>query len=286
MIRILKRFCCIPAALLKATVLFLLQARHKTGLRKNENFVSININAIPETLFESELFGYRKGAFTGALENKQGLCKKADNGTLFIDEIGDLSIQNQIKLLKVIEEKSYYPLGSNTPETSDFRIITATSKDLAKEIAAGKFRSDLFYRINIANLYLPNLNERSMDILHLSRKILHDLNIANNTNKKISTATYNILLEYEFPGNYRELRNIIESAYYKTEDEIITENFISIRQSSECCEKPKKKPLSLEEKKREYIKNIMEVYQDKNEAADILGISLRQLYNYINKYGI
>ncbi|MBP7654803.1 sigma-54-dependent Fis family transcriptional regulator, partial [Candidatus Dependentiae bacterium] len=158
----------------------LAEAIHKTSSRKNKNFVSININAIPDNLFESELFGYIKGAFTGANDNKQGLCKSADGGTLFIDEIGDLSIPNQVKLLKVIEEKKFYPLGSNSLEKSDFRLITATSKDLTKEIAAGNFRSELFYRINIGNIYLPCLKERGQDILHISKKIILDLNATNN----------------------------------------------------------------------------------------------------------
>ncbi|MBP7651869.1 sigma-54-dependent Fis family transcriptional regulator [Candidatus Dependentiae bacterium] len=264
----------------------LAEAIHNASSRKNKTFVSVNINAIPDALFESELFGHRKGAFTGANENKSGLCKIADGGTLFIDEIGELTLQNQIKLLKIIEEKSFYPVGSNVPEKSDFRIITATSKDLIKEVSAGSFRNDLFYRINIGNIYLPNLKERSQDIFYLSKEIIRNLNEMNNTNKQISTGVFNILVEYEFPGNYRELRNIIESAYYKTEEDVITQEFINIPINSETNQFPQEQPLSLEDKKKQYIKSILAIYQDKNIAAKVLKISLRQLYNYINKYKI
>jgi len=264
----------------------LAEAIHKASSRKDKNFVSININAIPDNLFESELFGYKKGAFTGAADNKQGLCKTADGGTLFIDEIGDLSIHNQIKLLKVIEEKKFYPVGSNILEKSDFRLITATSKNLTKEISAGNFRNELFYRINIGNIYLPNLKDRGQDILHISKKIIHDLNAINNMEKKISLEIFNILLMYDFPGNYRELKNILESAYYKCEDNLITENLIDIKPNITVIENIQTPKLTLENVKEQYIKKVIHHYEDKNKAAEILGVSLRQLYKYLKKYGL
>ena len=264
----------------------LAEAIHKASPRKEQPFVTVNINAVPDNLFESELFGYKKGAFTGANSNRDGLCKAADGGVLFIDEIGDLSALNQIKLLKAIEEKCFYPVGSNVIEKSDFRLITATSRDLEKAIENGSFRSDLFYRINIGKIHLPGLNERGGDIFHLSKKIIMDLNSKNNMNKRISIEAFDILQNYDYPGNYRELRNILECAFYKCEDNLITKEYIEIKNNFTKIDNTQFPKLSLENIKEQYIKKVLNFCSDKNQAAKTLGISVRQLYKYLKKYGL
>jgi two-component system nitrogen regulation response regulator NtrX len=184
---------------------------HLYSKRAKEAFVEINCAAIPETLIESELFGYEKGAFTGAQSFKKGKLELAHKGTLFLDEIGDLSLDAQAKLLRVLQEKRFERLGSNKSIEIDVRIISATNKDLLKEIQKGKFREDLFFRINVFPIFIPPLRERKEDIPILVEEFLEEFSYKIGCEKKIiKSDALEALMEYDWPGNVRELKNFIE----------------------------------------------------------------------------
>ncbi|MEK7842002.1 MAG: sigma-54 dependent transcriptional regulator, partial [Deltaproteobacteria bacterium] len=198
------------------------RAIHYEGIRKDKPFVPINCGAIPENLLESELFGYQKGAFTGAAANKSGLFEVANEGTIFLDEITELPIQLQVKLLRVIQERNFRRVGGIEDISVDVRIIAASNKDIEREVKEGRFREDLFYRLNVIPVRMPPLRERQEDIPILSRHFLEgyckelDKNI-----KKISGEAMEILLKYNYPGNIRELANIIERAVALENTDII-----------------------------------------------------------------
>ena len=198
------------------------KAIHFNGPRKDEKFVTINCGAIPENLIESELFGHEKGAFTGADSRKIGKFQFADGGTLFLDEIGDLAAATQVKLLRVLQEKTFTPVGSNREITVDVRIIAASHKPFEKMIESGEFREDLFYRLNVLPVYLPPLRDRVTDIPHLISyyidyfNTVHDLQI-----KGFREEAIDLLLKYSWPGNIRELRNVVEHSFImESEDKI------------------------------------------------------------------
>jgi two-component system response regulator AtoC len=195
---------------------------HFTGARSAKPFVPVNCGGIPENLLESELFGYKKGAFTGADRNKKGLFEEADGGTLFLDEIGELPISLQVKLLRVLQENEIRPIGDSKTKKIDVRVIAATSKNLKDEIKAGAFREDLFYRLNVLPIKLPPLRERPEDVPLLSQHFLADFNKKLGKNiKEISPAAMSLLLESKWPGNVRELGNAMERAMVLTEDTIL-----------------------------------------------------------------
>jgi len=184
---------------------------HEYSPRKNKKFVTVNCSAIPETLIESELFGYKKGSFTGAVSDNKGLFEEANGGTLFLDEIGDMPLFTQAKVLRAIQNKEIKPIGSNQTVYVDVRIITATNKNLQKEIAAGRFRPDLWYRLNVFSLEIPPLRERKEDIAFLSYYFLEYFNLILNKNiKNISKEVLDIFNHYKWSGNVRELENTIE----------------------------------------------------------------------------
>ncbi|MBL7664148.1 MAG: sigma-54-dependent Fis family transcriptional regulator [Bacteriovoracaceae bacterium] len=190
------------------------KAIHFNGPRKDEKFVTLNCGAVPENLIESELFGHEKGAFTGASDRKIGKFQYADGGTLFLDEIGDISPAMQVKLLRVLQEKKFTPIGSNREVSSDVRIIAASHKPFEKMIKDGSFREDLFYRLNVLPVYLPPLRERTSDIPHLSNYYLNFFNSHHGLNiRGISPEAMKIFESYSWPGNIRELRNIIEHCF-------------------------------------------------------------------------
>lgn len=190
------------------------KAIHYNGPRKDEKFVTINLAAIPENLIESELFGHEKGAFTGASERKIGKFQFADGGTLFLDEIGDVSPTMQVKLLRVLQEKSFTPVGSNRDVKVDVRIIAASHKPFEEMIKSGTFREDLFYRLNVLPVYLPPLRERQSDIPHLIDYYINYFNDVHNLEmKEVSKDALSLLQNYSWPGNIRELRNVIEHAF-------------------------------------------------------------------------
>lgn len=187
------------------------RALHEASLRKVRPFVEVNCAAIPDELIESELFGHVKGSFTGATDDKIGKFQKADGGTLFLDEVGDMSVKTQAKVLRVLEEQRFEPVGSNTAVTVDVRVIAATNKKLDEEIARGAFREDLFYRLNVIPFYMPALRERAEDIPLFARHFLAEFSAEYGKRpREMSEAALEILMRYAWPGNVRELRNLIE----------------------------------------------------------------------------
>jgi two-component system, NtrC family, nitrogen regulation response regulator NtrX len=184
---------------------------HAASLRRSQPFVEVNCAAIPDELIESELFGHVKGSFTGATDDKIGKFQKADTGTLFLDEVGDMSLKTQAKVLRVLEEQRFEPVGSNTAITVDVRVIAATNKKLEEEISRGTFREDLFYRLNVIPFYVPALRERAEDIPLFARRYLAEFSAAYGKRpRELSEAALDVLMRYSWPGNVRELRNLIE----------------------------------------------------------------------------
>lgn len=199
------------------------RAIQKNSARKDKPFVSINCAALPEGLVESELFGHEKGAFTGAINRKIGLVEVADGGTLFLDEVGDLTLFMQLKLLRFIQEHTFYRVGSGEEHKVDVRIIAATSRNLEEMIKNGTFREDLYYRLNVFPIYLPALRNRKCDIIPLAEHFLQKYNAVHNKSvSRISTAAISMLTSYYWPGNVRELENSIEYAVLNTSDNVIS----------------------------------------------------------------
>jgi DNA-binding NtrC family response regulator len=264
------------------------RAIHYSSSRKDKPFIPINCSAIPENLLESELFGYAKGAFTGAVSNKRGLFEEADGGTIFLDEIGDLSQHLQAKLLRVIDDREIRPLGGIQSKKVDIRLVTATNRDITKAVAEGAFREDLFYRINVIRLELPPLRERKEDILVLAGHFLDKY--ANEIGKDvrhIDPAAAKILMDYHWPGNVRELQNIIERAVLIADGptllpEHLPEGIKIVHAMAvECLDKA----LSIEE----YTKEFISVYQGKyteQQLADMLGITRKSLWEKRKRWGI
>jgi two-component system response regulator AtoC len=192
---------------------------HEAGPRARAPFVAVNCGAIPEQLLESELFGHARGAFTGAVDDRQGLFEEADGGTLFLDEIGELPVALQVKLLRALQEGEVRPVGDNMPRAVDVRVVAATSRDLETEVRAGRFRADLFYRVNVVRIPLPPLRERREDIPDLVR---HFIGVFNKrlglAIAGVTPAAMRLLMDHAWPGNVRELENVIERAMVLTDD--------------------------------------------------------------------
>jgi transcriptional regulator with PAS, ATPase and Fis domain len=189
------------------------RALHTLGTRRDGPFVAVNCGALPETLLESELFGYKAGAFTDARQDKPGRFKLADKGTIFLDEIGDMAHGVQVKLLRVLQEKVFEPLGGITPQHADVRVVAASNQNLDTLVAQGLFRQDLFYRLNVARLLVPPLRERPEDIPPLINHILGRLRLLENKDiHGVSQDAHALLMRHDYPGNVRELRNILEFA--------------------------------------------------------------------------
>jgi two-component system response regulator GlrR len=203
------------------------KAIHLASARKDKPFVAINCAAIPETLLESELFGHEKGAFTGAVRSTKGLFTQAHEGTLFLDEIGDMPITIQVKLLRALEEREFYPVGSDKPVQVDVRVVVATKKDLVEEVKKQTFREDLFYRIHVIPLILPPLKDRAEDIPHLVDHLLKK--ICQQTKKNVTGLTPKAmqkLMQHDWPGNVRELENTLEYAATMTQQDVITDDLV------------------------------------------------------------
>src|SRR5215470_17033113 len=206
---------------------------HESGARRGGPFVAVNCGAIPTELMESELFGHKRGSFTGAVADKKGLVQSAEGGTLFLDEVADLPLHMQVKLLRVVQEKTVRPVGESREETVDVRILSATHKNLADLVAQGLFREDLFYRINVIELRVPALRERSIDIREIAEAILERLaRRANGPSPRISDEAVKMLEAYPFPGNVRELENVLERALTLSTDGSITPEQIRLRVAS------------------------------------------------------
>ena len=253
------------------------RAIHARSERAHRPFVAINCGAIPETLFESELFGYKKGAFTGASKDKDGVFKAASGGTLFLDEVGEIPLQVQVKLLRVIEMREIKPLGSNTIIPVNVRIIAATNRDLAKEVEDGRFREDLYYRLNIIEIYLPALSERKDDIPLL---VKHFVNKYNGELKRriigVDNDAMRNLVNYNWKGEVRELENIVERAVLLSDGDMISPQDLPKRaQESSASNYPDNLKEASRSFEKTHIMQILEKHDnDKSKAAETLGIGL------------
>ena len=203
------------------------KAIHLASDRKDKSFVALNCAALPETLLESELFGHEKGAFTGAVKSTKGLFTQAHGGTLFLDEIGDMPLSTQSKLLRVLQERQFYPVGSEVPTEVDVRVIVATNKDLEEQVRKGLFRDDLFYRIHVIPILLPPLRERKEDIVPLVEYFFRKFSQQMKKDVKgLTSEALRKLMMHEWPGNVRELENTIEYAVAMTQKDMVTEDFV------------------------------------------------------------
>ncbi|MDL1967695.1 MAG: sigma-54 dependent transcriptional regulator [Deltaproteobacteria bacterium] len=261
---------------------------HLLSSRKNNSFVAINCAAIPEGLIEGELFGYERGAFTGAIKNKKGFFAQANGGSIFMDEISEMSELMQAKLLRVLQEKHFYPLGAEKLIKSDARILTATNKDLKDEVKKGSFREDLFYRIYVIPIHLPPLRERKKDIPLLADHFIKNFSKKMNKSiKGISTDSLQKLLSYSWPGNVRELENTIEYAVAMTTKDVISDELmLHIDKTIEDDRiKPMKKAKNDFEKK--YLIKLMEYTHGNITKASTIAKKYRaDLYKILEKYEI
>lgn len=269
---------------------------HNAGARRDGPFVPVNCGAIPSELMESELFGHKKGSFTGALADKQGLIQSAEGGTLFLDEIADLPLHMQVKLLRVIQEKSVRPVGESRELPVDVRILSATHRNLAALVAEGKFREDLFYRVNVIEIRVPALRERLEDIPELVEAMLRKL--AKQTGMRdlrVSEAALSTLSQYHFPGNVRELENILERAATLCSQGIIEIADLQLRPKVATTERPIPSTVprgenlgdALEDIERDAIVRALEQTRyNKTKAAQLLGMTFRSLRYRIKKLGI
>ena len=255
---------------------------HDHGMRKDAPLVELNCSAMHGELLASELFGHAKGAFTSAHQSKQGLIEAADGGTLFLDEIGDMDPAVQAQLLKVIEEKTYRRLGETANRQSDFRLICATNKDLPEEVAQGRFRSDLYFRINLFPITLPPLRERTGDIPLL---VEHLLSRAGRADRPAPQEVMDVLLAYPWPGNIRELRNVLERAVLLCRGGRLTrEHFpgIGAPQSGASSGPRPQRAKNLKDVEKEYLQNLLtESGGDLMRVAEVLGVSRATLYRKI-----
>jgi two-component system response regulator HydG len=267
------------------------RALHNCGPRKDKPFIPVNCSAIPEDLLESELFGHVKGSFTGAVSDKKGLFVDADHGTLFLDEIGDLSLTLQAKLLRVLQDKTVRPVGGNDFKAVDARIITATHKDLATMVQEGRFREDLYYRLNVIPIRVPPLRERKEDIPLLVNHFLVKYAALNYSPVKVvSPDAMAMLLSHPWPGNVRELENIIErTVVLSKSNELHAQDImgIALDKAQKAIETLYSDRPSLEKLEERYIKLILgESHNQKEKASRVLGISRRTLYRKERAYGL
>lgn len=265
---------------------------HESGPRKDAPFVPVNCGAIPSELMESEFFGHRKGAFTGAVTDKAGLAQAAAGGTLFLDEIADLPLAMQVKLLRVIQEQAVRPVGAEREEKVDIRILSATHRNLGELVANGDFREDLYYRINVIELPVPALRDRGADILLIANHILERL---GRDESALSDSARQALLDYRYPGNVRELENLLERAVTLCPTDAIGAEDLSLQPSppSAAAATPVPSPTpgdlggQIQDVERQAIVQALEKTRyNKTAAAKLLGLSFRQLRYRIKKLGI
>jgi len=279
------------------------KAIHLASERKDQPLVAINCAAIPESLLESELFGHEKGAFTGAVRSTKGLFTQADEGTLFLDEIGDMPLSIQVKLLRALEERQFYPVGSEKPVQVNVRVIVATKKDLVEEVKKGTFREDLFYRIHVIPLTLPPLKERTEDIPHLVDHLLKK--ICQQLKKEVIGLTPQAmqkLMQHDWPGNVRELENTLEYAVTMAPQNVITDDLVLptaghvATAAVEATPQSQAMPVlgalkSLKEARTDfekaYLMRLMEICNGKaSKAAEIAGKYRADFYDLLKKHEI
>lgn len=267
----------------------LARTMHQISPRKEEPFVTVNCGALPDNLLESELFGYKAGAFTGAVKDKPGRFHLARGGTIFLDEIGELSPAMQVKLLRVLQDKTFEPLGGTQTENSNARVIAATNRDLEEEVKTGRFREDLFYRINVIRLHLPPLRERQEDIPLLTEQFIRLFNSRRkNPIQGVSPEVYQAFLSYGWPGNIRELENVIERAFILCRSSVITPDLLP----PELAPPGPPRDISSLQKVSEraeasLLRDVLERNGgDKVKAARELGIHKSTLYRKLKRLGL
>lgn len=277
------------------------EALHRNSHRAKERFVKVNLGGMSQSLFESEMFGYKKGAFTGAVADRIGRFEMADKGTIFLDEIGDLDLASQVKLLRVLQDQTFEPLGDSRTKQVNVRVVCATNANLPKMIQEGRFREDLFYRINLITLHLPALRERKEDIPLLARHFIKkQCEINGLRDVTLSDDAVKYLNSLDYPGNIRQLKNIVERALFMSGKDVITaDDFISTNTfcpgvhenvsggtSSATVEQADNR-ITLEELERQSIDCAMKEYNGNiSRVADALGLSRQALYRRLEKYGL
>ena len=265
---------------------------HEEGVRWKKPFVTVNCGAIPDNLIESELFGYVAGAFTGSrADGKQGLFEAAQDGTIFLDEISELPLNLQVKLLQVIQERQITPVGGTRPIPVDVRIISATNRNLEELVKEGRFREDLYYRLNVVPINVPALRERPADIIPLIQMNIARCNRELGETKSISPDALSILLKYPWPGNIRELQNIIERLLITTSHNVITEDdiFIFIKEAAEDNQinyADTSLAAALERAEKEILSRALENYKSTRAIARVLKVSQPTIVRKLNKYGL
>jgi DNA-binding NtrC family response regulator len=263
---------------------------HELSRRAGNRLQAVNCAALPDTLFESELFGYEKGAFTGAYERKQGRLELADHGTLFLDEIGDLSASAQAKLLRALEERRFERLGGNTVIEVDFRLVSATNRPLDQFVREGRFREDLFYRVNAFSIRLPALQERAADIPVLAQRFLARYCAGTGLppdGKAFSKEALDLLARYHWPGNIRELESAVSRAALSSTGRIIRPDDIELLHANQASASTRERIPSLAEAERAHIERVLQAVRwNKKQAAQVLEISRGTLYRKITEYGL
>ncbi len=261
---------------------------HYASPRRDERFLTINCAALTETLLESQLFGYQKGAFTGAVSNHRGLVEEAHKGTLFLDEIGDITPALQAKLLRVLQEKEFIPVGATRARRSDVRFLAATNKDLEKEVAAGRFREDLYYRLNVISLHLPALRERKEDIAPLAEFFL--AKYSPRREQAITPEALSLLQRYDWPGNVRELENVIEMAVILSDGLNLSPDHLPVKvaeKKEQTTFSPPERPMSMADVERLHIEQIYrQTGYHKVRTAEILQVSRKTLSRKLQSFGI
>jgi two-component system response regulator AtoC len=259
---------------------------HQQSDRRDKPFIPVDCSTLSEHLFESELFGHVKGAFTGAMRDSLGFIRAADSGTLFLDEIGELGIHLQSKLLRVIQEKCVVPVGDTRPRPVDIRIVTATNRDLQAMVKDGTFRQDLFFRLNVVILHLPPLRHREDDILPLAKHFLElQADLYNEPPKKLSQEVIDALKEYAWPGNVRELANVIEHAYVLATSDVV--QLADLPPRIHDPEESSTGEMNLNDVERKAIAECLKkVGFNKAAASRMLGINIQRLNRRILKLGI
>ncbi|MDW7677112.1 MAG: sigma 54-interacting transcriptional regulator [Bacillota bacterium] len=266
------------------------QAIHEESMRRNYPFITINCGAIPENLLETELFGYEKGAFTGAShEGKIGLIELAHKGVIFLDEIGDLPLHMQVKLLKVIQDKKVLRVGGIKEKFVDFRLISASNQDLSKLIETGKFRDDLYYRINVISIQIPPLRERKEDIFYLINRFVEKYNSLYGVKRAFSNKAIDLLESYSWPGNIRELENVVERMIITSETYIITEDILPdyiVKKDNKNIYNTKNKKLKeiMQDVEKQILLDSYEKHQTTTKVAEVLGISQPSVSQKLKKY--
>jgi Nif-specific regulatory protein len=266
-------------------------AVHYNSPRSKKPFIKVSCAALPQDLIESELFGYEKGAFTGAYTSKKGRFEAAEGGTLFLDEIGDLNLATQIKLLRILQEREFERLGGTETIRTNIRLIAATNKDLERAIAAGEFREDLYYRLNVFAIFVPPLRERKPDVLLLADHFLEKFSKEHNKNvKRIATPAIDMLSSYHWPGNVRELANVIERAVVVCDTQVIHAHHLPpTLQTAEASGTAQTTTLrdSLEAFEKDALQDALKSARGNRAKAARLLSTTERIFNYrVRKYGI